>query len=159
MRLLAPVLLLALTLTACEDSDAPVQTRQFVKETDKPEVTTESGALGPGDQTLQETGEYYDRFEVVASEGQWIWTELISSEFDPYLILRPPTGEQIDVDDSQEGNTSLAKNIVQAGESGRWLIDVTTFAAGEQGAYELRYKVVDERPADADEGRQIQVAQ
>lgn len=148
--------LVAAVTAGCTDSDAPRQTRQYVKDTDKAEVTEESGALEPGDLTINESGEYYDRYEIIAREGQWIWTELISTEFDPYIILRPPVGDQIDVDDSQLGNFSLAKNIVQATTSGTWLIDVTSAATGEQGAYELRYKVTDVRPDDADEGQQVE---
>lgn len=159
MRALTVLMLATFVISACNDPDAPVQTRQYVKESDKPEITTVEGTLDAGDGTLEQTGELYDRYEVIAREGQWIWAELISNDFDPYLILRPPVGEQIDVDDSELGNTSLAKNIVQATSSGTWRIDVTTFQAGESGAYELRYKVADERPADADEGRQVVVPQ
>lgn len=112
------------------------------------------GQLLGGDETL-ESGEYVDIYEVLAREGQWIRAELISGDFDPYLIVRSPTGEQTDVDDSQQGNLTASKAIVQAPESGEWMIAVTTYEPGESGSYTLTYEVLDQRPPDAHEGRQV----
>ncbi|MEM6327093.1 MAG: hypothetical protein AAF791_08245 [Bacteroidota bacterium] len=118
-----------------------------------PEIV--EGQLLGGDETL-ESGEYVDIVEVLVRDGQWLRVELLSGDFDPYLIVRSPTGNQTDVDDSQQGNLTASKAIVQATESGEWMIGVTTYEPGESGGYTLTYEVLDQRPADADEGRQIE---
>ncbi|NNF57004.1 MAG: hypothetical protein HKN04_02075, partial [Rhodothermaceae bacterium] len=57
-------------------------------------------------------------------------------EFDTYLIIRTPTGEQIDVDD-YEGNTTLSLNEGTLPVSGWYEIRVTSFSPGETGSYLL----------------------
>ncbi|MEM0961985.1 MAG: hypothetical protein AAGK21_05505 [Bacteroidota bacterium] len=150
---LLPLALVAALVGCGDSSDAGGNTATA----DGPPPPEErSGTLEDGDDTLQ-SGEYMDTFEVTAREGQWIRTELISGEFDPYLIIYSPTGEQTDVDDSSLGNTSMTKSIVEVTESGEWTILVTSFEPGESGAYDLTFEVLDERPGDADEGTQVDV--
>lgn len=146
-------LLVVLALVACSnDPEAPdAPDGVAAVEDDGPEEVT--GQLISGDETLP-TGEFYDIHEITARQGQWLRIELISSDFDPYLIVRSPTGTQTDVDDSQTGNTSATKAIVEATESGAWQVGVTTYEPGESGNYSLTYEVLDTRPSDADEGRQ-----
>ena len=146
------LLSLALPLAACFDSASG---DPAAPEASVPTVTEESGTLTGGDATLQ-SGEYVDTYSVLAREGQWLRIELLSADFDPYLIVRSPTGIQTDVDDSQKDNRSLSKSIVWASESGEWTIAVTSYEPGEAGNYSLTYEVLDEKPADASEGRQIQ---
>lgn len=110
--------------------------------------TTEAGVLERGDLTLQ-SGEYFDAFAVTASGGQWITVEVTARDFDPYLIIRSPSGEQSDIDDSEHGNTTTTRSILRASEAGQWDILVTSYAPGESGAYSVTYEVSDERPADA----------
>lgn len=152
----ALTLALVLPLAACGSDDAPPPPPSASAPAETAPAGPEeiTGQLIGGDDTLQ-SGELYDVHEVVMREGQWLRAELISPDFDPYVIVRSPTGTQTDVDDSQEGNLSLSKAIVRATESGAWQIAVTTFEPGESGNYTLSYEVLDERPADAHEGRQI----
>ncbi|MEM1053891.1 MAG: hypothetical protein AAGI52_00070 [Bacteroidota bacterium] len=110
------------------------------------------GELVEGDQTL-ESGEYVDYYGVIARKGQWIRAVLRSDDFDPYVIVFAPSGRQTDVDDSEEGNLTMTKAIVETREVGKWSIAVTTYEPGESGCYTLTYEVLDERPPDADEGR------
>lgn len=145
-----------LVLAACGDS-ADTDTADVAALADAAPVSTVqtvNGSLAAGDDTLV-SGEFMDSYEVVAREGQWIWAEVVSTDFDPYFLILSPTGVQTDIDDSSLGNTSMTKAVVQATESGAWTIVVTSYEPGEAGAYELTYDVVDERPDDADEGQQV----
>lgn len=154
MRLLTLLFAFSIAAAGCSTDDA----REVARYTENTasNATNESGELAAGDQTLS-SGEFVDLYEILVREGQWIRVELLSTDFDPYLIVRSPVGTQVDVDDSQANNLTFAKSIVQATDAGQWQILVTTFAAGEAGAYELTYEVSDERPADADDGVQVPV--
>lgn len=156
--MLRPVLslLCILALVACsDDPEIPEPPGADTVETAPSGPEEITGQLLGGDETL-ETGEYVDIHEVLAREGQWIRAELISGDFDPYLIVLSPTGVQTDVDDSEQGNLSATKSVVQATESGEWRIAVTTYEPGESGSYTLTYEVLDQRPDDAHEGRQVE---
>lgn len=128
MRALLPLLL---CLAACQSGPTgPV---------------TEAGSLEAGDMTLA-SGEFYDSFSVNAREGQWIEVEVIADGFDPYLILRSPSEEQSEMDDSEEGDTSTTRMAIRAPESGRWLALVTSYAPGGTGTYTVTYSVSDQAP-------------
>ena len=98
-----------------------------------------------GDMTLQ-SGEYYDEFSVSAAEGQWIEVEVSAEGFDPYLIVRSPSGSQSDMDDSEAGNTTSTRSVLRADEGGSWDIIVTSYAPGGTGTYSVTYSVADARP-------------
>ncbi len=109
--------------------------------------TLKSGSLASGDNTLT-TGEFADDFSVTAQPGQWIEVVMTSTEFDPYVILKPPscppTGtcdQQIDNDDLQSGDT---RSFVfhNADQAGSWQILSTSSVPGETGAYDVAYRVV-----------------
>lgn len=149
-------LLAAFAVTACgdaTDTPAPIGGDAIAaEEVAAPEIHNSS--LNAGDDTL-ESGEYLESYDIVVREGQWLRVEVVSGDFDPYLLILSPTGEQTDVDDSAAGNTSMTKAVVQATEGGEWQVVVTSYAVGESGAYELSMQVMDERPDDAQEGQQI----
>ena len=146
------LVVLALPLAACFDSNTTEVYEPGVAP--EPTATEQTGTLSSSDETLQ-SGEYVDTYDVLVRDGQWLSIELLSTDFDPYLIVRSPTGTQTDVDDSQKDNFSLSKSILEATESGKWTIAVTTYEVGEAGTYTLIYEVLDEKPTDAREGRQI----
>lgn len=132
MRLLT--LALAASLAACSSaSDGPV---------------TEAGSLDASDRTLQ-SGEYFDQYRVTASEDQWIRVEVTAEAFDPYLIVRSPSGVQSDVDDSESGNTTTTTSVIRASEGGRWDVIVTSYAPGGTGSYSVTYEVTDVMPEGA----------
>jgi|GEM_PF-2777317 len=107
---------------------------------------TEQGSLETGDGTLP-TGEFRDTFEVTANEGQWLSVTLSSDEFDPYLIVAEPGGEQSDLDDSTPGDTTSVTMVLRAASSGSFRIVATSFRPGASGAYTLTYEVTDTEPA------------
>ena len=64
---------------------------------------------------------------------------LRSSAFDPYLIVRTPSGRQIDNDDE---NATTRDSLVElpSAETGAYQITVTSYQAGETGAYALAFE-------------------
>jgi len=95
----------------------------------------ESGSLVDGDLTL-DAGEYIDRYKVQVDEGQTLIVDMRSSDFDTYLFVRSPSGDQTDNDDF-EGDANRSRVEVAVSEAGTWLIVATSFNPGETGAYRL----------------------
>lgn len=93
---------------------------------------TVGGALQAGDETL-DSGEFVDNFTFRGQRGQRIAAELTSSAFDAYIILRTPSGEQLDNDDGEDGTNSRLDTVLA--EDGEYQVMVTSFSAGETGSY------------------------
>jgi len=95
----------------------------------------ERGTLQSGDETLG-SGEYVDEYSVPCRRGQSFVADLRSNDFDPYLIVRPPEGDQLDNDDWQGDLTHSRIEAVIASD-GTCRVLVTSYQSGETGAYEL----------------------
>lgn len=95
----------------------------------------ERGTLADGDDELT-GGELSDRVTFSGEQGEYVWIDLRSAEFDPYLILVGPAGEQWESDDYEGslGRSVLGLTLPQAGE---YRVLVTSAAAGETGAWDL----------------------
>ena len=96
----------------------------------------ETGSLASGDKELS-SGEYYDDYKIRGGAGEYVVIGLQSSEFDPYLILIPPEGEQIENDD-HEGDATRSQLALELPEDGQYRVVVTSYKSGETGAYELQ---------------------
>ena len=94
-----------------------------------------AGELAPGDPTFG-PGEYIDSHTFDVTAGQRVIVDLRSTQFDTYLIVRQPSGDQTDNDDF-EGSTSHSQVDLVAPESGEWTVIVTSYQAGETGQYEV----------------------
>ncbi|HLT45705.1 MAG TPA: hypothetical protein VK002_00625 [Rubricoccaceae bacterium] len=122
--------------------------------TDPDGFARKTGSLGSGDESLT-SGEYTDSYTFDAQAGQWIEVAMTSAEFDPYIILRPPScanasgacQQQVDNDDFGQGTDAFVWH--RADEAGRWTVLATSSTPGENGAYELAYRAVaaGEQPA------------
>ncbi len=93
------------------------------------------GELDGGDSTF-EAGEYHDTYVFDGDEGETVRIELSSSEFDTYLGLVTPSGEEIANDDF-EGDTERSVIELTLPESGRYRVHATSYAAAETGRYRL----------------------
>ncbi len=91
------------------------------------------GTLEAGDDTLT-SGEFSDSWTIEVAEGQEITVELASSAFDPYVILKPPSGEQLDNDD-WNGDRQVARIVHPNAVAGTWTLLATSYSPGESGAY------------------------
>ena len=110
------------------------------------------GVLGSKDDTLT-TGEYTDSYTVFADVGDWVLAVMTSAEFDPYVIIKPPscppTGtceQQRDNDDMQSGDET-AVVLVRADEAGTWRVLATSSTPGESGSYQVTVDVADDPSA------------
>jgi len=112
-----------------------VETGQPAAETVQDGPERWSGALDGAD-TVISTGEFA---EVISVEGQagehWV-VDLRSNEFDPFLIVKAPSGEQLENDDF-EGDSSRSLLDFELSESGTYTIGVTTYQPGETGAFDM----------------------
>lgn len=104
------------------------------------EPTQVTGILEEGDETLG-SGEYVDSYTMTADEGQFILVDVATGNFDPYVMIVSPSGEQTDVDDSESGDTSSTEATVFTTEAGEYTVMVTSYAPGETGVYNLTYSV------------------
>lgn len=96
-----------------------------------------AGELADGDETLR-SGEYYDRYRHTFPPGASVRIRLESTDFDPYLIMRTPSGEQLDNDDVERGERAAGFDI-PAAENGEYTILATTYQPGERGRYTLSF--------------------
>ena len=95
-----------------------------------------AGDLGRGDATLS-SGEFVDTYTLDVRAGQRLGVELTSDDFDTYILVTHPSGEQDDNDDCEPGQTSRSCLDVVADESGTWRVAVTSYQPGEAGDYAL----------------------
>lgn len=96
---------------------------------------SQPGELATGDRQLR-SGEFYDTFTRTLTAGQSLRVRLESTAFDPYLIVRAPSGAQSDNDDTTPQDRNSTVEIAST-EAGTYTIMVTSYAAGEHGAYQL----------------------
>lgn len=94
-----------------------------------------SGSLAQGDQQLR-SGEFVDNFNIQGTSGETVHLRLTSSAFDPYLILKSPSGHQEDNDDINPQTRDAGLDLTLS-ETGTFTVMVTSYRAGEQGAYTL----------------------
>jgi hypothetical protein len=115
------------------------------------------GELAYGDDTLT-SGEFSDTYPVALRAGQWVEVVMRSGDFDPYLILRPPSctsaggacDGQTDNDDFFSDGSSFL--WVEATEGGTWDVLATSYAPGDKGAYTLDVIVHDDDAGPQTEG-------
>ncbi|MEI8258475.1 MAG: caspase family protein, partial [Deltaproteobacteria bacterium] len=94
------------------------------------------GNLAQGDQQLR-TGEFTESHTMQFRPGETVRFRLDSTHFDAYLIVRPPSGHQLDNDDLAPGSTNAGVDVPVA-EAGDYTVMVTSYRPGETGAYTLR---------------------
>lgn len=95
---------------------------------------SESGSLSASDATLG-SGEYRDIYEVEGRPGQQLRAELLSEDFDTFLILQAPSGETVENDDADSTSRSLIET--ELAELGTYRVVVTSYDVGSTGAYSL----------------------
>jgi hypothetical protein len=104
-----------------------------------PRERVHRGRLDKSDQTLS-SGEYADGYTFEGNAGQHAVADLRSDDFDTYLFVRAPSGEQFDNDDF-EGDASRSLLSLDLAESGEYQVTVTSYDKGETGGYTLSIDV------------------
>ncbi|HHH27347.1 MAG TPA: hypothetical protein ENK57_03215, partial [Polyangiaceae bacterium] len=97
---------------------------------------TETGNLAQGDTTLS-SGEFTDTYRMTFTPRSAVQIRLESSDFDTYLIVRSPSGNQQDNDDLTPGQGLNSGLDIPVAEPGEYQITVTSYRAGETGRYTL----------------------
>ncbi len=95
-----------------------------------------SGTLAQGDAQLQ-SGEFIDTFPLQGLAGQQVEITLASQQFDTYVAISGPNGFQEYNDDDTANNTRNSRLLVTLPANGEYTVHVTSYAAGETGAYQL----------------------
>jgi hypothetical protein len=93
------------------------------------------GRLEPGDRQM-DTGEYGDVFVFDGNSGESVDIEMTSSDFDTYLVLITPSGDQIENDD-YDSQSSRSRIDLALRETGRYSIVTTSYKGHETGDYQL----------------------
>jgi hypothetical protein len=94
-----------------------------------------NGQLAAGDTRLQ-SGEFTDVYTFQGRRGQRATISLTSTQFDPYLILRHPDGQQVDNDDGGDGSLNSQISLILP-QDGLYQVTATSFQPGESGPYTL----------------------
>jgi hypothetical protein len=98
------------------------------------EVVAES--LTETDSSYEETGEFVDSYSYEFEVGQRATVVLSSLDFDPYLVVTTPSGENF-VNDDFENQFGMARVDFTVTESGTYTISATSYEKGERGAYQI----------------------
>ncbi|KQS55587.1 hypothetical protein ASG17_05815 [Brevundimonas sp. Leaf363] len=92
-----------------------------------------------GDSRL-DSGELVDTYVFRGRAGQRVDARLSSGDFDPYLMIRGPSGFSQENDDAGSGGTDSALDV-RLPADGEYRLMATSFEAGETGRYALSLDV------------------
>lgn len=100
------------------------------------------GMLESSDAGMEGFG-YVDDYTFDGEAGAMAVIDLQSAEFDPYLVVITPNGDEISNDD-YEGSYSRSLVTFPLEETGTYIVRVTSFGSGATGSYtlELRQQVL-----------------
>ncbi|HAP43970.1 MAG: hypothetical protein A2087_00205 [Spirochaetes bacterium GWD1_61_31] len=99
-------------------------------------VEGQVGTLADGDEARPD-GEFIDWYSVTLEAGQMLNAQLDATSFDTYLIIEDPAGLQEENDDAETGNIRRSRLAVNGFVGGVYRVGVTSYEAGETGAYSL----------------------
>ena len=100
------------------------------------------GRLDDGSNVLPVDSSYFDVYSFEGQAGQQISIDMLSDEFNTYLILLNPSGRSLEQDNDSGGNGN-ARVTVQLPDNGTYLVLANSYQAGETGDYRLRITEVD----------------
>lgn len=105
------------------------------------------GELDSSDEELDGFG-YVDTYTFEGEAGQTAVIDLQSADFDTYLVIETPDGEQFSNDD-YEGSYSRSLLSLELGDSGTYTVQVTSYGTDATGTYTL--EMLDAAPAGGDD--------
>jgi hypothetical protein len=100
-----------------------------------------TGELNLSD-SQRRSGKYEDVYVIQGRQGERVDLRLLSESFDPYLVVSGPAGFSMANDDEegQSANTN-SRLVLQLPADGTYRVSVTSFRAGETGAYRLQASI------------------
>lgn len=93
-----------------------------------------TGVLDATDPLWQDT-RHFDAYPITLEEGQAATVRMTSEEFDTYLIVRSPGGQELTNDDYESMSVSQLEFI--ASEAGEWTVMASAFNRDQGGSYTL----------------------
>ena len=124
------ILLAVLLLAPPASAQAPARSALTVGQ-------TVSGELTAND-SQRRSGKYEDVFVLQGRRGGRVDLRLASPDFDAFLVVTGPEGFSLANDDAEGGGESLdSRIVVEFPADGEYRVAVTSFRAGETGAYRL----------------------
>lgn len=93
------------------------------------------GTLGSGSQRMS-SGEFANSYTVESDGKQPLRIAMDSSEFDAYLVVRTPDGQQFDNDDAPGRDSNALVELPRA-LAGSYRVIATTYQSGQGGRYRL----------------------
>lgn len=122
------------TATSFYDEETGAYTLAFARGTAGDDRRVEQGTLAAGD-AIDAGGRYTDTYTFEGSPGRRAVIELASDAFDPYLVLRTPSGQLLENDDAEGGLDSRIDTLLA--DTGTYTVEATSYGAGETGDYRL----------------------
>lgn len=105
-----------------------------------------TGRLDPGDAMLEDS-KYFDTYSFEGQIGQNVILDLRSEDFDTYLYVISPDGEEFSNDDF-EGDTRRSVLNLNLNEDGVYEVRVSSFSSGASGAYTLGLELEEVTPME-----------
>lgn len=109
------------------------------------------GKLDQQDEKFEETGEFYDIYEIELQAGEYVDLYITSEAFDTYLLLIEPNETEINIDDYYADDINAGLLFV-ARETGTYTIYVTSSKVGETGDYKFTCDTFQTSLVQAQEG-------
>ncbi|WAL59090.1 trypsin-like peptidase domain-containing protein [Thermocoleostomius sinensis] len=138
-------------LAAVNQGAAPRTAQQqtpFVEERTVQPLTLNSqiqGRLDDNSGILPADNSYFNAYSFAGRAGQQVVIHMSSSELNPYLILLSPTGTALAQDDDSGGGRNSRLSVTLP-DDGTYLILANSYAAGEQGNYQLELSTIATNP-------------
>ncbi|NJO41469.1 MAG: trypsin-like serine protease [Cyanobacteria bacterium CRU_2_1] len=111
----------------------------------KDEPTEVEGMLSDESNVLPSDQSYFDAYTFEGTAGQQVVIQMSSSEFNPYLILLSPGGDNLAQDDDSAGGTSSRIEITLPMD-GIYTVLANTLSSGETGNYNLELSTTGTSP-------------
>jgi len=97
-----------------------------------------TGDLSAND-TQRRSGKYEDVFTIQGRRGERVDLRLLSSDFDPLLVVTGPDGFNLSNDDEEGQSESVnSRLVIEFPADGAYRVTATSFRAGETGGYRLQ---------------------
>ena len=112
---------------------------------------THSGTLTEDDEKRPEDDSYFDTYTFRTQEGYALNVEMSSTDFDTYLMVVGPSGQEIGQnDDIVPGQNTNSRVTGEAPESGTYTVFANSYEAGQTGAYQLSIQATEPGAAQAE---------
>jgi S1-C subfamily serine protease len=131
-------------LTAVRQGTAPrtAQRQQSIAGSQRPQQlpldgTAINGTLGRGDTVLPVDNSFFDLYSFQGRAGSRVQIDMVSQDFDPYLVLIGPRGNEVAQDNDSGGNKN-ARLVGRLPATGTYLVIANSHDPGQSGTYRIR---------------------